>query len=430
MVLVTYINPVLFLRCMELLKQVLAEIKPTKEEEKEVNEKISEFLKKLNKNLKDAKAVLGGSGAKGTWISHTYDADIFVQFNYNKYKDKSNELSDVLEKVLKRLFSKLSRLHGSRDYFQVKQVGFTFEVIPILKITKAKDALNITDVSPLHAEWVKKHKKFADEIRLAKQFCKAQSVYGAESYIKGFSGYMCEILTIHCKGFMNLAKAAAKWEPKTVIDTEGYYKNKSDVLFNINKSKQQGPMVLIDPVQKDRNAAAALSEEKFNQFVYACKEFLKNPSKDFFKITEVSIEELKKRAKKDKLILLAAKALSGKSDIVGSKLLKAVEFIDTELKKNGFNVYEHGWKWDKAKDALFWFIVDKNLLPEHVENRGPPLNLEKHVELFKKKHKKTFVKGKNIWAKDKREFRDAGKFVNKLIKDKYLEDKAKEIRKF
>ena len=50
---------------MKLLKQVLADIKPTKEEEKEVEERTREFISKLNKALKDGKAVLGGSGAKG-----------------------------------------------------------------------------------------------------------------------------------------------------------------------------------------------------------------------------------------------------------------------------------------------------------------------------------------------------------------------------
>ncbi len=57
-------------------------------------------------------------------------------------------------------------MHGSRDYFQIKEKGFTFEVVPILKIKDAKEAMNITDVSPLHAAWVKKHKKFADDIAL------------------------------------------------------------------------------------------------------------------------------------------------------------------------------------------------------------------------------------------------------------------------
>ena len=86
---------------------------------------IDNFLKIINKNLKDAKAVLGGSGAKATWLTKAHDADIFVQFDYKKYKEKSDQISDILEKHLKKRFKKIDRIHGSRDYFQLKQKNFT-----------------------------------------------------------------------------------------------------------------------------------------------------------------------------------------------------------------------------------------------------------------------------------------------------------------
>ena len=127
----------------KLLSEVLNDIRPTKEYEKEILDKADQIIGRINKKLKDAKAILGGSGAKGTWLK-TFDADIFVMFNYGKYKDKSDKLSDILGKPLKRYF-KITRLHGSRDYFQIKQGKFTFEIIPILEIKKAEQAKNITD---------------------------------------------------------------------------------------------------------------------------------------------------------------------------------------------------------------------------------------------------------------------------------------------
>jgi len=414
---------------MELLKKVLKELKPSKEEEKEVNDKINIFLKKINKKLKNAKAELGGSGAKGTWLSKAHDADIFVAFNCSKYKDQSEKLSDILGKHLKEIFGKVKRLHGSRDYFQIKEKGSTFEIVPILKIKDAKEAKNITDVSPLHAAWVKKYKKFADEIRLTKQFCRAQGIYGAESYIKGFSGYICEILTIYYGGFLRLIKNAAKWKDKLFIDVEKYYRNKKEILDKLNLAKIYSPLVVIDPVQKERNAAAALSEEKYENFICACKEFLSNPSKEFFEIKEISIDELKQRAGKDKLILLDIAALTGKEDVVGSKLLKALEFIEKELVKKEFKIYEKGWKWDKGKKALFWFIIDKKLLSEYVEKQGPPLKLKEFVDDFKKQYKgETFSKKGKIFAKVKREFRDADKLVKELIKDQYVKEKVRDIK--
>ena len=85
-----------------MLNKVLKKIKPNKKEEEEVKTKVNAILDKINHNLKDAKVILGGSGIKGTWLKDSYDADIFVKFNYKKYKDQSEELSNILEKTLKK----------------------------------------------------------------------------------------------------------------------------------------------------------------------------------------------------------------------------------------------------------------------------------------------------------------------------------------
>ena len=136
-------------------------------------------------------------------------------------------------------------------------------------------------------------------MKLTKQFAQAQNVYGAESHIKGFSGYVCEILTVYYGSFLNLMKGAAKWNDKVVVDAEKYYRG-MDVFKVVNVSKLISPLIAIDPVQKDRNAAAALSMEKFEAFKKAAKEFLKHPSKDFFvkKSLKALFLELKGKNKK------------------------------------------------------------------------------------------------------------------------------------
>ena len=97
----------------QLLLEALEDIKPSKEYEEDILGKANNIINKINKGIKDAKAILGGSGAKGTWLK-TFDADVFVKFNYSKFKDKSDKLSNILEAFLKKYF-KITRLHGSRD---------------------------------------------------------------------------------------------------------------------------------------------------------------------------------------------------------------------------------------------------------------------------------------------------------------------------
>ncbi len=408
-----------------LLNEVLKKIQPDKAYEKEIFDKLDSIIKKINQNQKYIKAILGGSGAKGTWLK-TFDADIFVVFDYKKYKDKSDKLSDILENVLKKKFGNIVRLHGSRDYFQLKQSNFAFEIVPILRIQKAEQAKNITDVSPLHSKWVKKHRKLIGEMKLTKQFCQAQNVYGAESYIRGFSGYVCEILTVYYGSFLNLIKNASKWNEKVIIDVEKYYKGK-DIFKLVNISKLVSPLIVIDPVQKDRNAAAALDIEKFEKFKNSSREFLKNPSMGFFVKKDLKSLFLKEKSKNNRLIIIRAKPLIGKIDVVGTKLLKIYEYLKTKFQSYGFEILKEDWEWDKKNYAIFYFLFDKKPLPKFIKVEGPPIKIKQHVENFKRIHKKIYIKASKIFALEKRTFLTLEDLLKKIIKDEFIKDRCKSI---
>ena len=406
----------------QILNEMLEEIQPGKSYEKEIFEKLNSIIKKINNNQKSIKAILGGSGAKGTWL-RAFDADIFILFDYAKFKGKSNKLSDILEKILKKKFKNIIRLHGSRDYFQIRQGNFTFEIVPLLKISRAEQAKNITDVSPLHSKWVLKHKKLVNDMKLTKQFCQAQNVYGAESYIRGFSGYVCEILTAYYGSFLNLVRNAAKWQAKVVIDAEKHYKGK-DVFKLVNTSKLVSPLIVIDPVQKDRNAAAALGIEKFEAFKKVAKEFLKNPSKGFFAKKELKNEFLRENSKDNELLTINITPLVGKIDVVGGKLLKIHNFFNEKLQKHGFKTKKAGWEWDKKHDAAFYFLFEKKPLPKTVEIEGPPISIKHHVDNFKKSHKKTFVRNKKIYALEHNAITKPADLLKNLIKSQFVTDRC------
>ena len=410
---------------ISILNHVLDEIQPDKNYEKEIFSKLDSIIKKINQNQKGIKAILGGSGAKRTWLK-TFDADIFALFDYKKYENKNDELPDILEKLLKKKFKKISRLHGSRDYFQIKDGNFTFEIVPILKINKSSEAKNITDVSPLHSRWVAKHSNLANEMRLTKQFCKAQNLYGAESHIRGFSGYVCEILTVNYGSFFNLIKNSAKWHDKVVVDVEKYYKGK-DVFHIMNLSKLISPLIVIDPVQKDRNASAALSTEKFEQFKKSAKEFIRNPSKNFFAKKNLGNLMLSLKKKNMQLIGIKARPLEGKIDVVGSKLSKIYDFVLQEIDKKGFQLIKSDWDF-KEEEANFYFLFGAKPLPKELKIEGPPISLANHVINFKKIHKNTFQKSGKIFAVEQRKFKSPWDLLKKLVNDGYMKERAKAIK--
>lgn len=412
----------------DILSKAIKKLKPSKLEKKNAEEKTAKILNMLNAQLETAVAVLGGSGAKDTWISGEFDIDIFIKFNYKIYKDKSNELSDILESIVKKCFKDYNRIKGSRDYFQICDNKRTFEIVPVLDVKNIKDAKNVTDASPLHTAWVrsKLKNKLSDEIRLTKAFCKAADVYGAESYIQGLSGYVCEILTIYYGSFLDLLKSAVNWSEKEIIDPEGHYDGK-DIKKIFDSSKITGPLILIDPVQADRNAAAALSHEKFQNFKLAAKEFLEKPSISFFERRTFSVESLKKEYKNNNLVILKAIPKKNKPDVMGSKLRKAFHYIENQLKLHDFELEDSDWDWKPGEISLFWFVLRSDKLNKEKEIIGPPIFIKKHVEIFKKKYKKTLIKNNRVHAVVKRKFSDVNKLVKFLIEDAYIKDKVKKI---
>lgn len=376
----------------------MIDVKPSKKEVLELNSITKEVISNIK--VKDAKAVLGGSGAKNTWLKGKKEIDIYVKFNYKKFKDKSDKLSEIVYPKLKKAFKKVTRLHGSRDYFQIQKNSFTIEIIPVLEIKKAEEAKNITDISQLHVDYVKKHSKLANEIRLAKTFAKAQEFYGAESYIRGLSGYVLEVLVIHYGNFKNLAKAVSKWKDKTIVGS------KEDA-EKLNYSKKVSPLLLIDPVQSIRNAAAALSDEMYNKFINACKCYIKKPADEFFIPKKHSFKSDKNS------ILLEVKPKTGKPDVVGAKLLKTFEYIKLKLTEEGFKIKEAKWHWNKI--ALFSYELESAILDEFKEIRGPPIKLKNHLNAFEKKHGKIEIKNGIAYAKVRRNFTHARNLIRSIV---------------
>ena len=299
----------------------------------------------------------------------------------------------------------------------------------MLDIKDPEKAPNITDMSFMHVDWVKKNIKKGeeDEIRLTKKFCKVIGVYGAESYIHGFSGHIIDIMVIHYGSFLGLLKASQKWKPKVIIDTEKYYKNSNDTLFNINKSKTSGPLVVVDPILKTRNAASAVSLEKFNLFKKKAKEFIKNPSEISFAEKKIDIDYLKSKHKKN-LIILELTTEKGKQDVIGSRILKAFEFIKAELEKKGFMIKKNGWYWDKKLDALVWFVLQDITLPKTKVIEGPPIEMKDACKEFKKKYKKTFEKKARLCTEFEIKKRNIKENLNEITKKIYLSDKLKSSR--
>lgn len=404
---------------------VLKKHKVTEKEHKAILTKIDAFIHQLTKALKQqhigAYVMLGGSAAKGTFVKHDFDCDVFVRFAYATYKNK--DISLLLEKALKKAKITSERVHGSRDYFIGTWKGIDFEAIPVLYITEPSQAKNITDMSPLHVEWLNQHmtEKLRDEILLTKLFFMAQKIYGAESYMNGFSGHVVDILAVYYGSFKGILEHAVTWQEKEVINITSHAVN----LQAINPDKLHSAIIVIDPVQPGRNAAAAVSFEQFYHLKNQAAEFLETPSIHYFQRKSLTLQDIKKKNRNS--LIISALPLKGKLDTAGTKIYKVLEFIVEELKRHDFTVVDSGWDWqeDIDKNALLWITVKEKKLAATKEQMGPPVRLQKDAAAFEEKHKKTFFKNERVYAIMKRKYTTAGALIKDILADKRIKEKAR-----
>jgi len=367
-------------RNQDILKVVLEEISLKQEEEKELNRKTKELVDKIKPFLKKEKILLGGSLAKRTLIKkEEQDVDIFVVFQDEKSTDN-------LDLILNKAKIKAKKIHGSRDYFQLKERSRLFEFIPIVKINQQNK--NVTDFSPLHVSYINKkaNKKLLDEIKLSKAFCMAQRVYGAESYIQGLSGYAIELLLCYYRTFIAFLKGIQK---DVFIDLEKQFRNKQEAFREINQSKLSSPMVLIDPTNKYRNVCAGLSNETFQVLKLSARNFLKKPSRDFFKVNEFKEEVFIKQEKQKKLKVYAffLRTERENKDIAGTKMKKFFNFLIRELEEKQQKVVSSEFVYFNGKKVTAFISTKEKSL---IEIRGPKQELTQAVKNFKKARKKIY----------------------------------------
>ncbi len=396
---------------LEVKNAVLKKIKPSIEEYNITNSIVNEFKSKIESELLDIEFFLGGSFSKDTWLSKSKDIDVFLRFDKKKYFGK--DISKIAYNILKKHFDNVVVLHGSRNYFNIVFKNLNFEVIPVFKINSFEEKENIMDVSPLHVLYVNKNLKNKDDVRFLKYFLKQNFLYGAESYIQGFSGYVCELLIIYYDTVENFFENVLEWKDEVFIDIENYYNNILEAK-KVLKDKWNC-LTIVDPVQKDRNASKGLDKKNFEKFKILVKNFYKNPSLKFF--------EVKKKVLKKPYFKIFLEGKNNKKDVSASMLKKIVFFILKSAEKEGFLIEDFFYEYDEEKNVMVLNLKTNFEIKKLY--KGPNLKFKSAVENFKKKHegKECFVKNNIIYCFGKKiSFEN---FLLKLSKDKGFLKRAK-----
>ncbi|MFT4244035.1 MAG: nucleotidyltransferase domain-containing protein [Candidatus Woesearchaeota archaeon] len=370
----------------KLKKQILQELVPSKNEILVLEQLISIFLQKIkcsiNKFSYSIKVELGGSYAKNTYLREDFDIDFFFQFqDVVDDKVKERQLLNILNDS--NIFYNIER--GSRMYvsgiFKIEDLGeFNFECVPTQRFENPILALNSTDVSIHHVRYlqkqIKEDRNLSNEIRLAKAWFKSQNLYGAESYINGFSGHSIECLLMRFRNFEKLIEFFSNMQKGTILQIE----NTSPIFPNSTKNSnyfskdKYSPLMIQDPILKERNALSALEDEIFYNSKLKAIFMLKTgcTSNDFlsFKKNNLNtspdnLEKIKQDFFNSKLPSINVEFVIKSNtimttDIIGSKTLKLVKKIVKLVKKKGFETLDFDFLYCKEFDIIFAKILCKN----------------------------------------------------------------------
>lgn len=361
-------------------------LQPSPSELAEIGAHMHTFVRRLRAALKQQKVqatlFVGGSFAKGTLLrKEVYDVDIFV-----RTKDCTPVFGEILERILRKIDEKTTRVHGSRDYFQVPVTPhLMFDVVPVKTIAHPRYMENVTDLSYFHVAYVTKRltRNMRSDVALAKAFCQSGGVYGAESYINGFSGYCLECLIIQYGSFQKMLRALTKASTQLVLDPAGHYRSRGDLLREISEAKRLGPVVLVDPTWPVRNVAAGLSQKSFQLFQQRAQAYLAKPSDRFFAEVPFDAEKLSKEAEKKSgtLLVIALETMKQAGDIAGTKLKKFHSFLAQTLAER-FTLLQEVFRYAGGQESTSYFILKE----KHVIQQGPLLSMTKHALAFKKAH--------------------------------------------
>ncbi len=374
-----------------ILNRVLDRIRPTTEERKKIKLITDRILSEIKRVAEDNNVPctpeLVGSVAKDTWLSGDRDIDVFILFDPTLSIETMKTMGIFIAKeVVIRLGGRIFERYAQHPYVEAIVDGYRVDIVPAFKVNSVESMKTPVDRTPFHTRYVNSRldSKMKDEVRLLKQFLKGIGVYGAEVKIGGFSGYLAELLIIYYGDFIKVLNSARRWRPfNTFICIERELDVKS-----LRKLFSTHPLVVLDPVDPRRNAAAALTLDRLSEFIAASKVFLNNPSEDFFfpKKPTYSKDDLLNAivTRKSSLIAIHLKCRFTSPDILWSQVYRSLGGLETLLKIHGFRVIsKRAWS-DEIENIVFLYELLTLKLPIVERHVGPPVSSEREDEFLRK----------------------------------------------
>ena len=393
------------------MKQIISEVSktvvPSKIIEKTKNN-IAEIAfrlveKEIEKHSEVVGLEFGGSFAKGTWLSKDADVDIFIKFKKNVSEEKFEKISKKIGFDSLKKYSPYVR-YSQHPYVEAKIENTKINVVPCYDV-KAGEWKSAADRSPFHTKFMKKSltPKMRNEVRILKTFLKSNGIYGAEIAKQGFSGYISEVLILEFGNFENLIKSVSKIKDNQII---GKTSKKFDTAI-----------VVIDPIDSNRNLAAAISNQNIGKFILISRAFKEKPRIGFFKIRKPRISN----KFWNNLLVVKFNFKARSPDIIWGQIKRATSTLSTQLELEGFIVLRSKSHTDQQNEAYLLFFLESTKISEIYSKKGPEFFRENSTRSFISKNLKNaelvwIGNDKKIISLEKRNHSDVVSFMKEFLK--------------
>ncbi|EEB72918.1 CCA tRNA nucleotidyltransferase [Thermococcus sp. AM4] len=402
----------------EVVNEVLKRIKPSEEERafveglmKELRELAEEKITELGLKVKP---YFVGSLAKDTYLAGDHDVDLFLAFPLETPLEELRKKGPELGKAIAEQLDSYEIAYAEHPYVRARYKGVSVDLVPCYDVRNWRDVRTAVDRSILHTRWINENLRGRnDEVRLLKRFLKGINAYGSEIYVRGFSGYLAEILVIKYGSFLDVVRKADFILRQKIIDPADWLRREPEIALRTVKreTEEDRPLIVIDPVDPRRNVSANLSWEKYGRFYFKSMEFLENPSVRFFfppkKPKGNYLDELRKRG--TALVTLLIDAPDMVDDILLPQLERSARGFEKALEREGFRVL--GWNVGRKEKAFIMLELDREKRVRVKIKPGP--------EFFTERGRNFYRKNEKVWLIGKRLYSE--KMVTESVVDVILE---------
>lgn len=390
-----------------ILNQIEKKIVPTERLQNQKDVLVSEVMDLVGRQTAKYPQVigieLGGSFAKGTWLAEKADIDIFIKF---KTDVDEKEFAEIGKKIgFEALASyKPYVRYAEHPFVEADIKGTKVNLVPCYAVEEG-DWKSSADRSPFHTRFMKKSltPEMKNHVRVLKWFLKCNGIYGAEIARQGFSGYVAEVLVLNFSTFEGVLKAISDLKEGQIIG---------------NATKEfDSPIVIIDPIDTNRNLGAAISTENLGKFILLARAYLRDPSLQFFKQRKA---KLARRSAVKNVLVISFKYRKRSPDVIWGQLKRATASIGTKIDQEGFIVLRKSAFILRDSEAFLLFLLQSTTLDENKLRIGPDFFVTEYADKFVLSNSKKSIM---MWISDegkicslqKRSHTNAHLFVKHLL---------------